>query len=992
MATSLRILLFGTLRRRLIFAVAAVHAVMMSLFILDLSHRHKALLLERQSDQVAASVNALAAASSSWMAAKDLSGLQELVDAQRQYPGLRYAMILDDSGRILAHSEPAYVGQYLRDLPARRGGVAILQKGTIIEGHSPVSTSNHFLGWAMVGIDQAGIQGRLAAVTRDGLIYTLGAIFVGSFLAWVVGIRFTRRLSKLQAVMEEVREGNSHVRSNVPGSDEAADLAIGFNDMLDQLEQRSSELLRANQALSESGAENQALLSAIPDLIFTNHRDGKYLGVHISDPALLLVKPEDFLQRNIIEVLPQPLAERFLKAFADALDLDEVQEINYTLSLAGAEKSFEARVASCGEDMVITIVRDVTTHKIAEEALKASEERFNTAFQFTPVALGVTTLGEGRFLTVNRAFEDIYGYSAAELEGREVLEVGIWADAETRSGVLARLLSGQVIRGQEVQIRRKDGTFRWVSYSAQQVTMRGIPCLLSGAVDITDRKEAEAKLRESESHLRTIIDNEPECIKIVDEAGRLIHMNAAGLAMIEADSLEQVAGAPVVNVIAPEYREAYLQMHRRVIAGEPAKLAYEVLGLKGGRRWLETHAVPMLEQGKVVHLAVTRDITEHRRAAEENAKLEAQLHQAQKMESLGNLAGGIAHDMNNVLGAILGLASASIEAQPPESPTRQVLATIIKAAERGGTTVKGLLNLARQRPAEESDLDLNAILREEVRLLERTTLSKVRLNLELAEDLRPIRGDAGALSHAFMNLCVNAVDAMTENGTLTLRTRNLDQDLVEVQVEDTGCGMPKEIQEKALDPFFTTKGVGKGTGLGLSIVYSTVKVHHGQFEIQSEPGRGTCVIMRFPACATSTKPLDVETGSRAEKPRTSLRVLLVDDDELIQSSTQMILEALGHRATISSCGENALEKISQGLQPDVVILDMNMPGLGGAGTLPRLRTLLPEVPILLATGRADQLAQRLVENHPQVTLLMKPFSMGELETNLEELVRVRSST
>ena len=364
----------------------------------------------------------------------------------------------------------------------------------------------------------------------------------------------------------------------------------------------------------------------------------------------------------------------------------------------------------------------------------------------------------------------------------------------------------------------------------------------------------------------------------------------------------------------------------------------------------------------------------------------SQLHQAQKMESLGSLAGGVAHDMNNVLGAILGLASAHIEAQPLGSPTQKALETIIKAAERGGNMLKSLLSFARQNSAEEQVLDLNAILREEVRLLERTTLAKVQLGLDLAPDLHPVRGDAGALTHAFMNLCVNAVDAMPESGTLTLRTRNLSRDWVEVRVQDTGIGMAKEILGKAMDPFFTTKEVGKGTGLGLSIVYSTVKTYRGEMELQSEPGRGTSVILRFPAIQGAGRPAE-PSGAYQTMPRLgSLRVLLVDDDELIQSSMQGMLELLGHEATSARSGEEALELLKDGLDCEVVILDMNMPGLGGAGTLPRLRGLRPRLPVLLATGRADQAAQDLVQAHPFVTLLSKPFGMKELQAHLAPFI------
>jgi CheY-like chemotaxis protein len=186
-----------------------------------------------------------------------------------------------------------------------------------------------------------------------------------------------------------------------------------------------------------------------------------------------------------------------------------------------------------------------------------------------------------------------------------------------------------------------------------------------------------------------------------------------------------------------------------------------------------------------------------------------------------------------------------------------------------------------------------------------------------------------------------------------------------------------------MDPFFTTKEVGKGTGLGLSMVYSTVKAHHGQLEIESEPGKGTRVRMFFPACTPSTRASSPVAEPQGQSSIEGLRVLLVDDDELIQSSTQAILAALGHITTAAQSGEEALGKIEGGLQPDVVILDMNMPGLGGAGTLPRLRAIIPKVPVLLSTGRIEQSALDLVSAHPGVTLLSKPFSLKELQQHLK---------
>jgi len=204
-------------------------------------------------------------------------------------------------------------------------------------------------------------------------------------------------------------------------------------------------------------------------------------------------------------------------------------------------------------------------------------------------------------------------------------------------------------------------------------------------------------------------------------------------------------------------------------------------------------------------------------------------------------------------------------------------------------------------------------------------------------------------------------------------------------VEDTGSGMSKEVLKRAFDPFFTTKEVGKGTGLGLSVVNRTVKAHQGQLEIQSEPGHGTRVGIRFPACEHSPYLGETAAEPRPESSPDALSVLLIDDDELIQSSMQAILELLGHSVTVASSGEEALAKLATDFQPDVVILDLNMPGLGGRGTLPRLRALRPTLPLILSTGQIDQVAIDLARAHPHVTLLPKPFSTRDLQEKLAVL-------
>jgi len=505
--------------------------------------------------------------------------------------------------------------------------------------------------------------------------------------------------------------------------------------------------------------------------------------------------------------------------------------------------------------------------------------------------------------------------------------------------------------------------------------------------EIVERKRAEAALEESVRHYRDLFDQANEGLVIMTSDGRLSEVNRA-FAEMHGYSLEEMNGINIqsLDVIGEHVMEDRADIGRRVLNGEVVRFEVAHYHKDGHVFPLSVTTSLIYLNGTAYFLAFHQDLTERIQAEENHRKLQAQFQQSQKMESLGTLAGGVAHDMNNVLGAILGLASAHIGTQPQGSPLHQALDTICRAAERGGKMVQSLLSFARQKPAESQELDLNAILREQITLLERTTLARVRLEIDLEAKLWHILGDASALVHAFMNLCVNAVDAMPENGTLTLHTRNVDNDWIEVVVEDNGSGMSKEVLEKAMEPFYTTKETGKGTGLGLSMVFSTVKAHRGQIAIDSEPGMGTRVMMRFPACkqdtpAQAAAPAVTETSLA---PHGTMKVLLIDDDDLIQSSIQAILEVLGHTAVVTAqSGEEALAMLEGGLETDLLILDMNMPGLGGIGTLPLIRRLRPAVPVLLSTGRADQSALALASAYPGVTLLSKPFGLRELQKHLE---------
>ncbi len=496
-------------------------------------------------------------------------------------------------------------------------------------------------------------------------------------------------------------------------------------------------------------------------------------------------------------------------------------------------------------------------------------------------------------------------------------------------------------------------------------------------------------LLESEAKYRSLVETAQELVWKCDSEGRFIYLNPAW-EKTHGYKVEEMLGRSFGDFQTPEVFARDTEAFDCLMKGEGLR-EYETMHLaRDGRELtLRFNAIPLRDaEGRIIGCQGTAvDLTGRKRAEQEQDRLRAQLSQSQKLEGLGSLAGGVAHDMNNVLGAIMGLASLHVNTQPQGSPAQQAFQTILKAAERGGKMVKSLLGFARQTPAELHEVDLNHLLQEQVELLERTTLSKVALNLELEPALQPMLGDASALSHAIMNLCVNAVDAMVEGGTLTLRTRNAGPGEIELHVSDTGAGMSKEVLERALDPFFTTKAQGKGTGLGLSMVHGTVKAHAGQLEILSELGAGTTVRLRFPACTAAERAADLVAEGPSEATPRALMVLLVDDDELVQTTVQALLQTLGHGTAQAFSGEDALMRIEEGLEPDVVILDMNMPGLGGKATFARLRALRPTLPIFLSTGKVDEAVLHLVAGDGFTTMLSKPFTLRELSQRLGQVAK-----
>lgn len=644
------------------------------------------------------------------------------------------------------------------------------------------------------------------------------------------------------------------------------------------------------------------------------------------------------------------------------------------------------RIQLGGEEYLLGMTADITPLKQAERALLASEGRYHSLFDHMPEGLAHNRMifEDGRptdweYLAVNKAYKQVTGLQG--VVGRRASEA-IPGLKDTNPELFERF--GELTRA-GVPIKFEvflHALQTWFRVSAYRPAPGEFVAVLD---DISEWKTAEADLRASESRFQSVFKASPAGIVLSRmRDGAILDANPAFLDLVGRD-LEEVKGRSTKDLGLwrdPRVRDMVIQEVQAT--GRLHNLEAELLTPAGGSvlvTW-STQAIEL--NGEPVLVNLIQDVTDQRRAEAERRQMEADVAHAQKLESLGALAGGVSHDMNNVLAAIMAIGSTVQERYKDDASLTKTMATLLQAAGRGRDLVKGLRDFVRKDVPEPKPLTLNELVRHEADLLSRTTLQRVKVEVAIQEDLPAVMGDANSISNALMNLCVNALDAMPTGGRLDLITRQRPDGQVELAVRDSGQGMAPDVLQRALEPYFTTKPAGQGTGLGLSLVYGVMKAHGGNVIMESEVGVGTCITLVFPihrrgGQAGVELPELPPTGGRR------LLILLVDDDDLVRQAVPAMLEQLGHKVMAFAGGLEALRWIQDGVVPDLVLLDLSMPGMDGEETLTHLRLTLPEVPIFLATGYPDERAERILARFPDVIMLRKPFTSAELKTLLARL-------
>ncbi len=514
-------------------------------------------------------------------------------------------------------------------------------------------------------------------------------------------------------------------------------------------------------------------------------------------------------------------------------------------------------------------------------------------------------------------------------------------------------------------------------------------------------RDSYATLNENEARFRLLVENAPDAI-LVQTGGCLDYLNPAAVQLFGANSDEDLIGTPMVDYFHPDCQES-VRERIRLINQEKVTIPTmhrTCLRMDGTSVDVESSAVPLVYDGRDGGLVFIRDISDKINAKKSNRSLEEQLHQVQKIESIGQLAGGVAHDFNNMLGVILGHAEMALRKAPPSSPFISNLEEISNAAQRSADLTRQLLTFARKQVISPKVLDVNETIDGMLKMLKRLIGENIQLSWFPTSNLWTVRADPSQVDQILANLCVNARDAISGAGKITIKTANstfdekyctscpfivLPGDYVCISVSDDGCGMDKKTQAHIFEPFYTTKEVGSGTGLGLSTVYGAVKQNHGFLTVYSEPGLGTVFNVYFPRTSKSVEAKQ-ETS---EKPllRGNETILLVEDDEMLLNMVTAMLEESGYTVLAASTTVLAQTLAKDHPGPiNLLVSDMIMPVMNGKELAEKLMPLRPDMKVLFLSGYSADIisVQGIVEDG--IHFLQKPFSFEALTSKVREVL------
>jgi PAS domain S-box-containing protein len=631
-----------------------------------------------------------------------------------------------------------------------------------------------------------------------------------------------------------------------------------------------------------------------------------------------------------------------------------------------------------------------------QEKLRRSEEQFRNMFTSAAIGIAIST-PQGRFLHVNAAYCNMLGYTEQELLQFNFADLthpeDLHLNLEMRDDLLAGRRDSFII---EKRYFKKTGEIVWTrhSVSATHTGTSEIASLLVVAEEITERKRVEAELHRKQARYQRLVDSNIQGVIFWDRNGTVTGANDAFLRLVHHTREDLEAGRiDWIALTPPEYGPADLRSLEEIDANGISTPYEKEFFRKDGTRVPVLLGAAAFDDDPNQGVCFILDLTDRK-------KLEQQFFRAQRLESIGTLAGGIAHDLNNILAPIM-ISADLLRPSLQDADSTALLETIGLSARRGADIVGQILSFTRGVKSERVEFQLNPLLHDLEKILKDTFPKDIHLNFRIPTDAWPLFADPTQVHQVLLNLCVNARDAMPHGGDLSLNVENclLDEHssngnsqkrtgrYLQIAVTDSGVGMSAKVLDRIFDPFFTTKDLNKGTGLGLSTVMAIVKSHDGIVNVYSEPGNGTTFNVYLPAAAISSTVLKPPPGSAAAMRGNGETILLVDDESSIIGTIGKALETCGYRILTAGDGAEGVAVYAGNMHSIAVVLtDLTMPVMGGVAMIHALKTINPRIKVIAASGLNGSAGHGSI---PGVRhFLPKPYSLntllGTLRTVLDE--------
>jgi two-component system cell cycle sensor histidine kinase/response regulator CckA len=696
-----------------------------------------------------------------------------------------------------------------------------------------------------------------------------------------------------------------------------------------------------------------------------------------------ILAPDDHID-EIASVTAEVKAGRHVESFETVRKHKSGRLINVSLTVSPVLDSDGTIIGASA------IARDITAQKLAEETLRKANE---TSIYASPVPIIVAD-AERRVTMWNPAAEALFGWNEQEVVGKSVPTI---PDEERQRSALLheKFLSGATVTGVELVRQKRDGSLVTVSLSASPIRDENqkVKGILGFLLDVSEQKKAEEALRQAEQKYRTIFENAIEGIYQTTPEGQYLVANPSLAHMLGFESPEELVRTRTdvrsQEYVDPEKHAEFLQAMKT--DGKVQNFEYQAYRKDKRIIWVSENARAVLgADGRVLHFEGTvEDITQHR-------ELKDQLWQMQKIEAIGRLAGGVAHDFNNILMAISSYAEL-LERKVTED-TRRYVAEIVKATDRGSSLTQGLLTFSRKQLLSPKILDLNALIADQITMLRRLIPENIELKFVPSNGIGRIKTDPSQVEQVIMNLVINARDAMANGGPVEISTSNakLDrtqspisgdcQDYVLVSVKDSGCGMDAATKSRIFEPFFTTKEQGKGTGLGLSIVFGIIQNCGGQILVDSEPGVGTNFKIYFPVAEEAVQ--DQPHEDNVAPLHGTGTILLVEDEDGVRESAAEYLTENGYTVLKARNGPEALQMAGGHVGTiDLLLTDVVMPQMSGPETAEQIRKARPQIRVVFMSGYSNNLLTAQQTLDPEQIVLRKPFRLAALGRCIAEALR-----